>query len=161
MPRRAGTGNRAVTGLTIKEKRQRLHYGDFALIAGILDTVRLVSAIGEKEVSRTKQVHRDKALLFLGKWLCKATPEQLKLLSRWKENPDHIKQPADWLFLLQTFGVRVAEKDETWMGALQRVPHAQLLNELAAKGVKVDPATLRKGLNSIGIKRPSGRPRKN
>jgi len=161
MPRRAGTGNRAVAGLALKETRRRLHYGDFSPIAGILDTVRLVSAIGGKKVSRTKQAHRNKALLFLGKWVCKATSEQLKLLSRWKGNPDHIKQPADWLFHLQTFGVRIAEKGETWVDALQRIPHAQLLNELAAKGVKVDPATLRNGLNSIGIKRPSGRPRKN
>lgn len=161
MPRKAGTGKRSADNLTFKVKRRRLLYGDFAPIAMIIDTMRLGTVIGEKSEGRAKQALRSRAFVFLGEWLCKATPEQLKLLSRWKENPNHLKQPADWLFHLQSAGMRMAKVNETWMDSLRKTPVKQLLNELAAKGIKVDPATLRKGLNSLGIRRPPGRPRKN
>jgi hypothetical protein len=153
MPRKPGTSKRALKGLSHREKRRRLLYGDFESIAGILDSVRLAQfASGEI---------REKALQFLGDWVCRAESREIGLLARWKRSPDHLRQPVDWLNHLLVFGMRNAQIGQTPNDVLRNTPTHQLVTELKAMGWNVDATTVRKGLQTFGIKKAPGRPKKN
>lgn len=153
MPRKPGTSKRALEGLSLREKGRRLQYGDFESIAGILNAVRLAQF--------ASGVIREKALQFLGGWVCGAESREIGLLARWKQTHDHLRQPADWLMHLQEFAMRAAQIGQTPEDVLRNTPTDQLVIQLKARGSNVDAATVRKALHTIGIKKAPGRPRKN
>lgn len=135
--------------------------GEFAPIAGVIDASRIVAfaSHGRCPSGSPQASLAAKAQAFLDDWERRATDDARRLFQRWKDRPDHLLQPSDWLFEVISYAMQQAQTGDRWPDMLTRIPAQQLLSMLAQRGHRgVSADALRKGLKCLGVDRPRGRP---
>jgi hypothetical protein len=140
--------------------------GDFAPIAGVIAASRIVAVAAKAQaaadaaarVAAEAAALAAKAQAFLDDWEPRATDDARRLFRRWKDRPDLLLKPSDWLSEVISYAVQQAQTGDRWPDVLTRIPAQQLHSMLEQRGQVVSPDALRKGLKCLGVDRPRGRP---
>jgi hypothetical protein len=132
------------------ETMRRLRYGRAMHLGGVIFAMRMMHVNPALGV-------QNGAAAFLGQWLVRAKPEDLRLVAAFVEGTGLMNDCDPVAARLVEYGCGACEKGETPRQALARFPIDYLVKAMTSRGIDTDQTTIRKTLNRLGVQRSPGR----